>query len=254
MAGNNAPPSIDPADIGTLTGAFREILKKHLQGIDDMLPGQVVAFDREKNLVQVQPLIMKKSTIGDNIVRAQIASIPVFQIGGGGFMLNFNLKPGDLGWIKANDRDISLFMQTFQQAPINTYRLHSFQDAVFIPSVMKGYVINSEDEENAVLQTLDGSVRVAIWSDRVKITAPLVVVDAPNAHFTGDVLVDGKTDIGHGLTWGNTAPSAAVGQGAIHTTGLIESDTDVKVGTITLNTHKHTGVTSGGSDTGGPTA
>jgi len=143
------------------------------------------------------------------------------QFGGGGFVLNFNLKPGNLGWIKASDRDISLFLQTFKENAPNTLRLHSFQDAVFIPDVMTGYTINGEDAENAVLQTVDGSVRVAVWADRVKLTAGAasLTITADGSTFAGPV----------------NMPDGAV------------------INAIPFVTHKHTGVTTGGGNTGNPT-
>ena len=85
-------------------------------------------------------------------------------------MLNFNLKPGDFGWLKANDRDISLAMQSGSEAKPNSFRKHSFEDGLFIPDAMRNFIIQGEDSENAVLQTLDGNVRVAIWADKVKTT------------------------------------------------------------------------------------
>lgn len=168
---SNAPPSIDPADQDSLVGVLRSVLDKHLQGVDDMLPARVVAFDRKKNRVQVAPMIRVVTTAGQTVGRAQLSSLPVIQIGGGGHVLLFNLKAGDLGWIKANDRDVSLFLQGFAESQPNTMRKHSFSDAVFIPDVMKDWELNPEDEENAVLQSLDGTLRISLGSERIKLTA-----------------------------------------------------------------------------------
>lgn len=188
----NAPPSFDPTDGGSFAGAFKFILKKFLSNTNDMLPAKVIAFDRTRNRVQVQPLISMVNTNGEVIERAQIASLPVFNVGGGGFILSFNLVPGNLGWIKANDRDLSLFLQTYDTSIPNTQRQHDFSDALFIPDVMTGWTIADEDAPNAVFQTLDGTVRVVLWADKVKITAPLVVLDTPLTHMTGDLHVDGE--------------------------------------------------------------
>jgi len=192
-------PSIDPADLGSLTGAFRFIVNKILQGVSGRLPAQVIAFDRNANRVRVQPLIKVITTDGTEVSRAQIASVPVCQIGGGGVVLNFNLNPGDLGWIEANDRDISLFLQSYAESKPNTNRKFSFSDGVFVPNIMHNFTINSEDDENCVLQNLSGTVRIAIWSDKIKITAPSglkvsggIVVDNNGMNITGDVHVSGN--------------------------------------------------------------
>lgn len=170
------PLSNNPANIGTLDGLFRFRLSKFLMDIDDMLPAVVVAYNRTKNRAQVQPLISMVTTRGTVLKRAQLVSIPVWQDGGGGALLSFNLNAGDLGWIKSNDRDISLFKQTFQQSIPNTKRKHSFSDAIFLPDNMTGYTIAPEDNGNAVFQTNDGTVKIALWPTKIKMLAPNTVI------------------------------------------------------------------------------
>jgi len=234
MADPHATPSRDPADDGSLLGMARAILDKFLQGVDDMLPARVVTYDRAKNRATVVPLVKVLTTDNRQVRRAQIASVPVMQFGGGGAVLSLNLRPGDLGWIKANDRDISIVMQSYTDNAPNTLRKHSFQDAVFIPDVMHGIVTVGEDATNAVLQTLDGTVRVAIWPDRVKLSAgALSVTIGPAAidvvgpvNFHNTVRVDGHSTLVGGAT----------------------------IGGVPFGTHKHTGVQPGGGTSGGPTA
>lgn len=221
------PPSIDPADEDSLTGVFRSVLQKFLQSTDDMLPAIVIAYDRTTNRATVQPQIMMGTTSGEKVARAQIASVPVLNIGGGGFVLSFPIKPGDLGWIKASDRDISLYLQQGpgQEEWPNTKRLHSFQDGLFIPDVLKTFTVDGEDAERVVLQTTDAMTRIAIAPGLVKITTPgTVEVDAPTVHMTGDLQVDGSI----------TAQGEVTGNG------------------IALSTHTHGGVQPGGGNTTAP--
>lgn len=236
----NAPPSIDPANDGTMTGMLVQTYKKLLQRTDDMLPAKIISYDRGTNRAQVQPMIVVVTTAGEQVARAPIASVPVFQLGGGNYVLNFPMNPGNLGWIKASDRDLSLFLQAYSTAKPNTGRIHSFEDSVFLPDVMTGWEIQSEDEDNVVLQTLDGSQRIAIWGDRVKITSDnRVVIDAPITEFTGAII-------------NGTNPAYddyAYFGGEIRATDEITA----KYGTddIALSTHVH--VDSGGSgDSGEP--
>lgn len=237
----NAPPSHNPANDDSLTGLLRQVMGKFLQNTDDMLPATIIAYDRVSNRATVQPQIMVVTTNNDKVTRAQVASVPVFQIGGGGFIMNFNLKPGDLGWIKANDRDTSLFTQGYTQSAPNTKRMHSFEDAVFFPDVMRGYTISAEDLENgnAVLQTLDGSQRIAIWQDRIKITSDNeIILDAPLTTITG--LLDSGGDAG-GL---------AHFRGSVQIDQNLHTDGDTTAATVSLEHHVHSA--SGGSGTGGP--
>lgn len=234
----NAPPSANPANRESLTGVMREVLSKFLQRVDDMLPATVVAFDRASNIATVRPMVMLLTTVGETLQRAPVSAVPVFQIGAGGFVLNFNLKPGDMGWIKANDRDISLFMQSGKEEKPNTLRLHSFEDGVFFPSVLRDFVIDGEDEENVVLQTLDGTQRIAIWPDKIKITSTTeIILDAPETMITGN------------LTMGDGTQDATF-NGTLNVTGDVIAGAE----TISLVTHVHDGVTTGGGNTGEPVA
>lgn len=171
----NAPPSRNRADERTLAGVLKIDRDKSLQNTDDMLPARVIAYDRTTNRAQVQPLIVFVTTDNQQVARAQVASIPVLQLGGGGFVASFPVKTGDLGWIKANDRDISLFKSTYAQAAPNTWRKHKFSDAMFIPDCMlQGVTIAGEDASNLVIQNNAGTVKVAWWSNLLKIIAPNV--------------------------------------------------------------------------------
>lgn len=228
MAEAHANPSRDPANDGSMLGMAKQILDKFLQGIDDMLPARVVSYDRASNRASVVPLVKVLTTDNRQIDRAQVASVPVVRCGGGGMVLSFNLKPGDLGWIKANDRDISLVMQSGSDSAPNTLRKHSFQDAVFIPDAMRDVVIDGEDEENAVLQTLDGTVRVAIWPDKIKLTANSLSITIGAA----------SIDI----------------EGPVNFTGPVVMSAGATIDGIPFGTHKHTGVQTGAGTSGGPTA
>lgn len=177
-----APPSSSPADRTTLAGMMRVVLEKFLQHTDDMLPAKVISYNRTTNLAQVQPLIVMVTTQNKQVQRAPISAIPVLQPGGGGFVFSMPIKAGDLGWIKANDRDISLFKQFFRGSPPNTYRKHSFEDAIFIPDCMlQGATIASEDVNNSVWQNLAGTVKIALWSTFVKIIGAVGIGGNPGA-------------------------------------------------------------------------
>ncbi len=111
----------------------------------------------------------------------------------------------------ANDRDISLFLQSYQASPPNTYRTFSFSDGIFLPAVMTGYTIADEDLTNAVIQSLDGAVKISfdgalqqisLTATTIQINGALSVSGALNANginisggvtpnVIGDLFVDG---------------------------------------------------------------
>lgn len=203
----NAKPSQDPADNDSFVGTLGTVLRKFLQGVDDMLPARVVSYDRATNRASVQPVVSMLTTAGAQVSRATIGSVPVLMIGGGGQSLSFNLNVGDLGWLKASDRDISLFLQSFGVGGPNTHRMHSFEDALFIPDALRNVTIAGEDESCAVLQSNDGDLRVSVGAGRVKLTAGAnsVTVSAAGVAIIGTLTINGAPYLAHqhtGVTTG----------------------------------------------------
>lgn len=260
---DGAPPSIDPANSDSLQGIFSLVLRKFLQGVDDMLPARVISYDRTANRALIQPMIAILVTDGSLVQRAQIASVPVFRFGGGGHVLSFNLKEGDLGWIKANDRDISLFAQSYSQSQPNTLRYHSFEDAMFFPDSMRDVTIKDEDEENVTLQTNDGKYRVTIWDDRIKLTAddttvemksgevriraPLIVaLEAANIELAGNV----TTGTGTGTPDVTMEASNSI---TLRSPNVNIDSPNIVFGGIGWQAHEHTNVQNGPNNSGGPT-
>jgi len=197
---DNVAPSRNPANEGDLSGMLAEILPKFIGGVDDMLPCMVQAFEAGPPArVKVKPLIkILKSQTGELIERESIESLPVFQLGGGGYVINFNnISAGDLGWIKANDRDISLFLQSYEESGPNTKRRQKFSDAVFIPDVMRGYEV--ENGAHFVIQAIDGKKRVAFKDDRIKIICDHVV----------DIEAASEVNIGVNVNLGSGGPFIA---------------------------------------------
>lgn len=146
------------------------VLRKFLQQLDDMLPAEVIAYDRTTNMASVQPLINIVTTLNTVMPRASIAQVPVLQLGGGGFVLNFPIRAGDIGWIKSNDRDISLFKKIWKAITPASKRFHSFEDSIFIPSVLTDFTIAGADSQNVVLQAIDASVRISLGAGAAAIS------------------------------------------------------------------------------------
>jgi len=238
---DNSQPSKNPANSsGDMPGGMREIFSKFLQSsIDDMLPCKIVAYDRDTNRAVVKPLIAMVTTEGQTVSRNQLASIPVLNIGGGGCILSFNLVPGDLGWIKAGDRDTADFLKRYAEAAPSTKRIHDFNNGLFIPDMMTGYNINTEDSENAVLQTIDGTVRVSLFPDKLKLTAPEIEVNATTKHIINTPIMEINTTTSFTITspviaLNGTVTSNSVNIGETHThsqdndsAGNTEQDTGV---------------------------
>ena len=167
--------SHNPANDDTLTGTLKEVLRKFLQTTDDMLPAVVQHYDRDSNLAIVKPFIQMVDTSNIRHDRA-LVKVPVLLMGGGDFFISFHLPEGSLGWLKSNDGDISLFLQSYHAESPNTIRMHSFEDGLFIPDLMTNYSISEEDQQAMVIQNRTGAVKIALNQERITIKAPRLVV------------------------------------------------------------------------------
>lgn len=169
---NILKPNSEQANEGDLNGIVNEVLANWLRNeVDDMVPARVVSYDDKTNRATLLPLVMMGGTDGSKVSRAQVPNIPVYRYGGGGIFMRFPLRAGDLGWLKANDNDISLIMQAGggEDWP-NTLRLHKFSDAMFFPDTLRQWVIDGANSKNAVWQTLDGLTCIAVGDTGVKIS------------------------------------------------------------------------------------
>ncbi len=165
----NVPPSRDPANDDTLTGYTKELRRFLFKNIDKALPAMVLSHDRVNNSVRVRPLITMVDSEGATVRREPIPNVPVLNLGGGGFFINFNLPPGQQGMIFGFDRDMSLFLQSQAESRPNTERMHSFSDSIFIPQQWFDYVIAGEDSAAMVIQNLDGSVKIALDDNQIRV-------------------------------------------------------------------------------------
>ncbi len=242
----------------TFANGLRAILRLHSMNEESMVPAKVISYDRVKNVATVQPQIMQVDMNDETFLRDPIHGIPVFSFGGGGFHINFPLKAGDLGWILAADRDISQFLQGMSAARPNTNRQKKFSDSWFVPDVFRQYTVNGADTNAMVIQSTDGSTRIAISNGKIEITAPgSVKIDTPTTTITGDVIiqktltVNGNTALKANLTvTGQTAVNGgfnATGGGNLACT-LPQSTT---IGGIGVYGHGHIETNAAGGRTSG---
>jgi hypothetical protein len=170
-----------------------------MMGINGVLPAQVIKYDRNNNRVQVQVLINTVGTSGEQVDGVQIASIPVYLMGGGGFMINFPLNEGDFGWVMACDRDISIFLQKYSAAGPAVETIKDFSSSFFLPDIMTNFSINGEDESSLVIQSADGSTKVSISDGKIKVQAAQVEIVGAT-EITGNVYVLGNIEASGSIT------------------------------------------------------
>ena len=133
--------------------------------------------------------------------------------------------------------------------------MHQFADGLFIPDKFRNFVIAPEDADALVIQSLDGSTKISLRGDNIKIaTTSKILLDVPETEITGNVTIDknllvsGTTTI-TGLTSVNGGFTAVGGSGSEPCT-LPATTT---IGGINVAGHGHkqngtSGRTSGGME------
>ena len=177
---------------------WQNLLRQFSLDIETAMPAVVLSYDRANNIVTCRPAINRITVENESVERAEV-DVPCLNLAGGGIGINFPLKVGNTGWIIAADRDTENFKQTLAVSDPNTFELHRYEHGFFIPDQISGFNIALEDSDALVIQTLDGTTKVAISDGQVSITskknvkvnAIAATVLCPTIIITGAITVNG---------------------------------------------------------------
>lgn len=246
-------PSINPADTGSEAGVLEFMQKKLLSRIEKIAPAKVISYDRNKNRAVVQILPLEITSTGEKLQRRQLVNISVLTLSGGGFWFSFPVKEGDVGWIVAADRDISVFKQQLSEYAPNTYRKHKYDDSFFIPDRINNFTIAEEDSAAVLISSVDGTTKVSIKDGQVTITAQKAEVKAQMVDVSAQtaIITAETTNNGNVIINGNLQVTGTVTSAGISSSAGISASADISGAGISLSGHVHGGV-QGGSGTTGP--
>jgi len=203
-----------------LKSAFRELAKN----INTSVPGHVMAFDPSTQLAQIQVGIERVDLNGSVSALPVIAEVTVLFIGGD-YCVEHEVNPGDEGLLHFSQRCIDGWKQSGGVAPNPIGRFHNLQDAFFVPGyrplpdVLPAFqnngirLRNRAGNQFAWLKN-DGSIFIENGAGHIRLGAD------------GTVTINGATI----STDGNVTTAAGK----------------------SMNTHRHSGVQSGPSNTGAP--
>lgn len=211
---------------------LRGMLGGLLPGIWTALPGAIVAFDAGTVTASVQPGIAGSVLGKDGKVQAVnlplLTDVPVVFPRGGGCTLTFPVTAGDECLIVFACRAIDAWSQSGGVQRPTSARKHDLSDAfVILGPQSQANKISGVSTSTTQLRSDDGSTCVELdpAGQVVNVVAPGgMTITAPTLHITGDVNCD-KT---------------------------VTATTDVVGGGKSLKTHVHSGVQTGGGNTGAP--
>lgn len=224
MPVGNQTPGIVASDFATL--AF--IVQQKLSQIATLTLARVVDCTNAGGVepvgtLTVQPLVNMMS--GDRVAfpHKPLYKVLYQRVQGGTNAVIIDPQPGDIGLIGFCSRDISAVKAAKGIANPGSFRQFSMADGVYLFTCLGGvaptqYVVLNDEGVNIVSPTA-------------------VTIQAPTINLIGDVVQEG----------GDVSMSQALDvQGQIH------SSTDVIADDISLKTHTHGGVTTGGGNTAVP--
>jgi hypothetical protein len=170
----------------------RDAIKKAIYEIHTCIPA-IVKEVKGRDKVVVSPAVQQTGNEWQSVPWADM-TLPVCTPQGNGLFVSFPLAVGDTGWIIAGDLDPSLFFKNPDKPQRqNTFDRHEYRFGFFIPNMVSGYTVDSEDDGSLVIGSKDGNTKVVIGNDSLKIKSDSVIIETTdNASVTIDG-VDWKT-------------------------------------------------------------
>jgi phage baseplate assembly protein gpV len=180
--------------------------------------------------VDVQPLVQQVDGIGNVTSLPVLYGLPYMRLQGGANAIILDPQVGDLGIAIFADRDTSAAAAAKDQAPPGSARRHSLSDGLYLGGILNGLPQQYVQFNAAGLALVSPT--------KISLTAPNVEIDASTQFkvVSPDIQEQGSVHV----TGAQTNDSTIVAQGDVTGQGT------------SLHTHKHSGVTSGSSQTGAP--
>lgn len=251
-------------------------------GLWSALPVIIQSFDEVAMTVTAQPAIQARFIDQEGTIQwinlPLLVDVPVCFTGGGGLTLTFPIKPNDEALIVFSSRCIDSWWQSGGIQIQAELRMHDLSDGFAIVGIRsQPRVIPNVSIVSSQLRTDTGETFIDIKENFITITAPTqveintthavvnassdavvntetaninasssVILDTPQTTCTGQLTVEGLLTYQNGLAGSGGSHGSTITGDLVQTGGVISSDG------IILNSHHHTGVTTGSDDTGGP--
>ena len=254
-----ATPQQDLSSGNTTSSQLAFAIKRALAKLNVATLVEVVAVHPGAGLlvgfVDVLPLVGQVDGGGAVWPHTTIFGVPFFRVSGGANAVICDPVKGDIGFALFSDRDISSVKVSGNQSPPASQRRFDFADALYF-----GGWSMATQPTSYVQVTQSGITLMLPDGTNIALTPGLCTINATATKINGTLEVTGNTTLDKNLTvtqnftfGGSFTGTGAAGGGNATLAGSLTATGNVKGGNIDLETHVHTGVTSGSSNTGGPT-
>lgn len=202
-------------------------------GVDSGGPESMTGY------VDVKPLVCQTDANNNTLPPATFYHLPYSRIQGGIAALVMDPQPGDIGLAVFTKRDSSGVKQaSTEPVPPASFRTYDLADGFYIGGFLNKapevWLELNQDKE----AVLHAPVQVTVETNNC-------IIDSPSTSFTGNVFIAGN------VSWAGAGQGVG-GKPAQFKDGLQNTGGTIKSNNITLDSHVHSGVSSGPSTTGGP--
>ena len=232
MMGSVTNPAgmLQPSTLWGVHNNLAFIIQQALSKVQTATVVKVIACSNDGGVspvgtVDVQILVNQIS--GQKVATPHVTmyGLPYLRIQGGSNAVIIDPQPGDIGIAVFASRDITNVKSTKAQANPGSFRMHDFADGIYL-----GGLLNAVPTQ--YVQFGSGGVTI-VSPDTITLQAPNIVLQGAVAQSGGNVTMAEDLTVG----------------------GDVVADlTGSTFDGIPFATHKHIGVTSGSSNTGGPIA
>lgn len=227
MTGNIGYGQQTPADANSDYNVIAFMVRQMMSRLATMMPVQVVAVHggagalAAAGTVDVQPLVTMLDGNGHAMNHGVLAQCSYFRLQGGANAIILDPVVGDIGFAVFAMRDISSVTAVKGIANPGSGRQYDMADGIYVGGVLNGVPTQY----------------IAFTAEGIEITAATITLN-------GAIVFNG--------TVSNTSGTLNLGNNNITTTGAISGGAIASNGHNVGSTHIHSGVTTGGGDTGPP--
>ncbi|EOD2819790.1 Gp138 family membrane-puncturing spike protein [Providencia stuartii] len=213
----------------TLLDVMNQYAQNQRYDIHTALPGKLLSCNGHSATVEL--MISHVTKEGKVIELPPLVDVPVGFYRGGGFCVTVPVREGDEGLVIFAERCIDGWYVSGKQSQPLDHRFHDLSDAFFLPQgSSQPNKIPNYSSDSLSLQTDDGSTFIRMQSGKIMIKGD--IEHQGNYQLTGNALIKGNHSVN-----GNSESSG----GTLKHNGKNIGDT-----------HTHSGVQTGGGNTGGP--
>ena len=237
---NSVITNLVPTSNGSDLARIQFLIKTALSGMRTAIPVKVISVTNsggvsEIGTVSVQPMVSAVDGSGTVWQHGIVHNVPYMRIQGGSNGIILDPVVGDVGIAIVCDRDISTVKNTGAVSAPGSNRKNDFSDMVYLMTII-GAAPTQYIQFNSDGITILSPTKVTINAAEVEVDASTsCTINAPS------IVLNGAVSQGAGSYGGD----ATLG-GSLTVTG------DVTAEGTSLHTHIHSGVQTGGGNTGEP--